>query len=138
LQRTFNLQYEPERDNAQIQNFFAQTDRVNAIAIALLDTARLLHRYRLNFLDGQRYRLIIRNQPRKELVLQRQQQTSEGVEVEKIASIILENPPRAIGYALNQADVEHFEQQKEPLKRLLALSDQGKLQINKLAEAMQL
>ena len=138
LQRTFNLQYEPERDNAQIQNFFAQTDRVNAIAMALLDTARLLHRYRLNFLDGKRYRLTIRSQPQKELVLHRKQQTSEGVEVEKIASIILERPYRVSGYALTQADVEHFEQQKEPLKQLLALSDQGELQINKLAEAMQL
>lgn len=138
LQRTFNLQYEPERDNAQIQNFFAQTDRVNAIALALLDTARLLQRYQLNLLEGQRYRLIIRTQPRKELVLQRKQQTPEGVEVEKIASIILEKPPRAIGYALTQADVEHFEQQKEPLKQLLALSDHGKLQIDKMAAAMQL
>jgi|GEM_PF-4397981 len=138
LQRTFNLQYEPERDNAQIQNFFAQTDRVNAIAMALLDTARLLHRYHLNLLDGKQYRLTIRNQPQRELVLQRKRQASEGVEVEKIASIMLEKPLRAIEYSLSQSDVEHFEQQQEPLKRLLALSDQGKLQINKIVEAMQL
>jgi len=123
LQRTFNLQYEPERDHAPMQQFFEQAARVEAIAMALLDTARLLHRHHLTLLNGKRYRLSIRQQPRSELVLQRKEQTEEGVEVEKIASILLEKPYRATGYALTQVDVDHFEQQAEPLQKLLSLPD---------------
>ncbi len=138
LQRTFNLQYEPERDNAPIQHFFDQAGKVNAILESLLATARLLHRYRLDFLDGQQYRLTIAKKPRKELVLSRKQPTLEGLKLEKLASIVLEKPQKAIGYALSQNDVDHFERQLEPLKQLLALSDQDKLQSHKIAVAMQL
>ncbi len=138
LQRTFHLPYEPEKDNAQIQNCLAQTDRVNAIAIALLDTARLLQRYRLQQLDGPQYRLSLQTQPQRALVLQRKRETAEGLQLERLAAIRLEPSPQAIGYALTPADVEHFERQQVALQQLLRHDDQGVLQSPKIEGTLQL